>query len=95
MWTCGIDIATQQLRPAMTSTVCSAAGDMPSGRDGCDEARGAQEATGASRGDRRRSARVSGSMVATQKMAMPRYVRRQPTLWMKCCTTGGQTVPAR
>jgi hypothetical protein len=44
---------------------------------------------------RRRRASASGNMVATQKTAMPRYVRRQPSLWMKCCTTGGQTVPAR
>ena len=95
MWTCGIDIATQQLTPAMTSTVCSAAGDIPSGRDDRDaDARG--------RGRRSRSAATaagaasaSGTMVATQNTAMPRYVRRQPALWMKCCTTGGQTVPAR
>ena len=33
MWTCGIDIATQQLTPAMISTICSAAGDIPNGRD--------------------------------------------------------------
>ena len=46
-------------------------------------------------GDRRRRTSASGSMVATQKTAIPTYVRRQPALWMKCCTTGGQTVPAR
>jgi hypothetical protein len=71
MWTCGIDIATQQLRPAITRTVCSAAGDMPSGRDDRAGARGTAEAT-ASSGDRRRMASTSGSMLATQKMAIPR-----------------------
>ncbi len=94
MWTCGIDIATQQLTPAMTSTVCSAAGDIPRGRGDRDAARGVVDVVLVS-GDRRRRASTSGNMVATQKTAMPRYVRRQPWLWMKCCTTGGHTVPAR
>ncbi len=94
MCTCGIDIATQQLRPAMISTVWSAAGDIPSGRRDHEAAYALADVGGVS-GGRRRSARASGTMVATQNTAMPRYVRRQPTVWMKCCTTGGQTVPAR
>ena len=39
MWTCGIDIATQQATPAMQSSVCAALVDRPNGRasraDGC------------------------------------------------------------
>ena len=94
MCTCGIDMATQQERPAMISTVCSAAGDMSRGRPVRAAARPVT-AVGPAIGERRRSARASGSMVITQKTAIPRKVRRQPTLWMKCCTTGGHTVPAR
>ena len=32
MWTCGIDIATQQATPAMQSSVCAASVDRPNGR---------------------------------------------------------------
>ena len=32
MWTCGIDIATQQATPAMQSSVCAAPVDRPNGR---------------------------------------------------------------
>ncbi len=71
MWTCGIDIATQQLRPAMTSTVCRAKGDMPSGR-GDRVATCAVAAAVSVSGDRRRRTSVSGSIVATQNTAMPR-----------------------
>ncbi len=72
MCTCGIDIATQQLRPAITSTVCSAARDMPSGRDGhVADPLGVAGVTGPVRGERRRSISESGSMVATQNTATP------------------------
>ncbi len=70
MWTCGIDIATQQLRPAMTSKVCSAAGDSPCGR-GDHDARWEVEEVASVDGDCRRSASASGNMVDTQKRAMP------------------------
>ena len=70
MCTCGMDIATQQLRPAMISTVCSAAGDIPSGR--CDHDATCDVAdVAAVRGDRRRRARASGTMVTTQNTPMP------------------------
>ena len=32
MWTCGIDIATQQATPAMQSSVCALFIDRPNGR---------------------------------------------------------------
>src|SRR5688572_12506629 len=92
MWTCGIDIATQQLSPAMISTACSAAGDIPRGREMCDATCGGAEVASVS-GDRRRRASANGTMDATQKTPMPTYVGRQPALPKKCCTTGGQTVP--
>ena len=34
MWTCGIDIATQQATPAIHSKVCNMPGEKPSGRSG-------------------------------------------------------------
>jgi hypothetical protein len=34
-------------------------------------------------------------MLAAQQTPMPTYVVRQPTVAMKCCTTGGHTAPAR
>jgi len=71
MCTCGIDIATQQLRPAITSTICRAPGDIPSGRSVPAAACCAGEAT-AVRGERRRSTSESGTIVVTQKTAMPR-----------------------
>src|SRR5262249_9989689 len=91
---CGIDIATQQLRPAMTSTVWRAAGDIPNG-SGDGNADPWVATVDSVSGDRRRRDSVSGNMVATQKIAMPRYVARQPAVWMNDCTSGGQTVPAR
>src|SRR5262245_65919705 len=94
MCTCGIDIATQQLRPAITSTVWRAAGDIPKESGDRDADPGVAPAGSVNDGRRRRDS-VSGNMVATQKTAMPRYVARQPALWMKDCTTGGQTVPER
>ena len=65
-----MDIATQQLRPATMSTVCNAAGDIPRGRAGHDAACGVADVVSVS-GDRRRKASASGTMVATQKTAMP------------------------
>src|SRR5687767_11334635 len=93
MWTCGIDIATQQLKPATTRTACSAFGDIPSGRGDRDATPAVVTLLSVS-GERRRRTSTRGNIAATQKTAMPRYVPRHPALWMKCCTTGGQKVPA-
>ena len=71
MCTCGIDIATQQLSPARTSTTCSAARDIPSGCVVHAVARPTADAAAAS-GKRRRSASDSGAIVITQNAAMPR-----------------------
>ena len=62
MCTCGIDIATQHATPAMHSSVCSAAGDSPSGRSarGCLRRRAARRRAS---GGRRRSTSASGSIV--------------------------------
>ena len=71
MWTWGIDMATQQLRPAMTSTVCSAAGDIPSGREDRETTWEVADG-GAVSGEPRRRVRARGSITATQKTAIPR-----------------------
>jgi hypothetical protein len=71
MWTCGIDMATQQLRPAMINRVWSAAGDIPRGRTDGEPAGDVVVVVPAS-GDRRRKVSASGSMVTTQKPAIPR-----------------------
>ena len=34
-------------------------------------------------------------MVSAQNTPTPIWVARQPSVAMKCCRTGGQTVPAR
>ena len=94
MWTCGIDIATQQLRLAMTSMACSAPGDSPRGR-GDHDAGGKLDDAGSVGGGRLLSTRVSGNMVTAQDRAIPTCAWRQPTLSIKCWMIGGQSVPAR
>ena len=60
MCTCGIDIAMQQPKPAITSNICNAAGDSEIGCVG----RLPGEPWVASRGAPRRSISTSGTMVA-------------------------------
>ena len=69
-------------------------GEKPSGRGLPDAAR-APAGENSNTGGRRRMTTASGSMTAAQTMPMPKWVWRQPTVSMKCCTTGGQIVPAR
>ena len=83
-----------KVREAMTSKVCSAAGDIPSGCGERTVALDVADALSTSGDRRRRASSASGTIVATQKTPMPRYVRRQPCVSMKCCTMGGHAVPA-
>ena len=93
MCTCGIDIATQQQKPAIASTpamrlaTCRA---MP--RDGAV----VLHAEGCCAGGLapQQPARAGPSSRA-QTTPMPICVCRQPTVCTKCCTIGGQNAPAR
>ena len=69
MWTCGIDMATQQAKPAISSSTCSARGDRPS--DSGDFTPPVVTEVSCA-GGRRRSARESGSIVARQNRPMPK-----------------------
>ena len=80
MWTCGIDMATQQAKPARQSTTCSALGERPSPGP---PARKSAEAAG-SVGARRRNTSRNGSMLSAQNTPMPTWVARQPSLETKC-----------
>ena len=86
-------MATQQARPATNSSAISALGEMPSARSraGARRRRDAMPCDGA----RRRSSKISGSMVTTQNTPMPIWVARQPCVAMKYWSSGGQIVPAR
>ena len=94
MWTCGIDIAMQHVRPATIRSPWSAPGEKPSGRGEPVAAR-APAGESSNAGGRRRSTSASGRMTATQKRPMPTCVWRQPAVSTKCCTIGGHTAPAR
>ena len=94
MWTCGIDIATQQDSPAMVSSTCSARGDSPSERT-CHAPRAAI-ARAFPLGDGPRRTSATGSMVASAEHAdRPGTSRASLRVAMKCWSTGGQSVPDR
>ena len=46
-------------------------------------------------GTRRFSASDNAAMLSVQNTPMPMYVWRHRTFWIKCCTIGGHSVPAR
>ena len=69
MWTCGIDMATQQATPAMLSSTVSAFGDRPSGRSGF--AATVAELAVLIAGGRLRSTRARLSITTMQKMPTP------------------------
>ncbi len=94
MCTCGIAMATQHAMPATHSKAISVFGEMPSRP--CAWAAIVPATFMSCRGARRRSGRIaSGSMVTAHSTPIPMWVARQPSVAMKCCTTGGQIVPAR
>ena len=94
MCTCGIDIATQQATPASARSHCSAGAERPSVPGAAKPAAPPRRLLmrAAARGA---SVSASGTIVATQNRPMPTCVARQPDVAMKCCTIGGQIVPAR
>src|SRR6267143_1781870 len=93
MWTCGMDMATQHARPATERSASKAFGVRPNGRSGRFAV--APELAWPGKGGRLRSSNASGSIVARQNAPSPIYVARQPAVSKKCCSTGGQTAPAR
>ena len=70
MWTCGIDIATQQATPASTSSAMSVFGDRPSGRVAADAA-SALCVTGASRAAARGAAAEARAAASPPAQKMP------------------------
>ena len=76
MWTCGIDMATQQATPAMTSKICSAPCDIPAS-----SSREAVGVTAALRVRGRAAAqqqRESGAAPRDRRAPTPTCVARQP-----------------
>src|SRR3989475_9889442 len=93
MWTCGMDMATQHASPATERSASKAFGVRPNGRSG--RFAMAPEVARPGKGGRFLSSNASGSIVARQNTPNPMYVTRQPAVSKKCCSTGGQTAPAR
>ena len=93
MWTCGIDIATQQATPATINSAISVLEERPSvPRVPLDTA---PAASAGCDGAGRRIARMSGSMATAQIRPMPIWVVRQPCVEMKYWISGGQIAPER
>jgi hypothetical protein len=69
MWTCGIDMATQQATPAIASTAVKALGDRPSGLSLFNPPLNSAPADTA--GGRCRSVKARKNMAAAQKMPVP------------------------
>ena len=68
MWTCGIDMATQQPMPATISTACKALGERPSERDEW-AATPALPSAACCKGGGRRNTKASGTMTRRQTAA--------------------------
>ena len=93
MCTCGIDIATQQADAGAEQQNQQRVGRQRQRRLALGRFGGGGGCM--VRVDLPRSSSDNGSMVTRQNTPMPIYVKRQPSEPMKCCTTGGQIVPAR
>ena len=91
MWTCGIDIATQQATPATHKIACSALGDRPAAV--CAAACEASTAGPPSLGARRRSIGTNGSIASAHTTPTAMCVIRHPSALTKCCRSGGQITP--
>ena len=89
MWTWGIDMATQQARPAVHSRVCRIHGGNAMR---CREAAG-RGAPAARTGPGLFSSMASGGMTIRQKMPTARWVVRQPWVRMAASIRVGQTAP--
>ena len=92
MWTCGIDIATQQPTLATHNSAISAFGETPRALA---PPVVIAAAPASAIGMRRRSVMTSSGMLSAQNTPTPICVVRQPSVAMKCCRSGGHTTPAR
>jgi hypothetical protein len=93
MWTCGIDIATQQQTDATQRSTCNEKKERPNAPVAL--LRATAFATVRASGARpRMPIKPMSTIAAPLAMPIPACVLRQPTEAIKCCTTGDHTVPA-